>query len=257
LKVFAGLLCAFFVLLLLSAPAQDEDALQDLWKQHLASPDDHGTLLKSCQEFTTAHASDPFLPVVRGLEEWHLLRANRQPEALQMIAQDLALPPGPITGGAQRLALAWTSRLDREQVAAALQTWYRKEVAFPKTLDQVKPLASFPATDRFGKPWNYKLTGFAKVPGFADQKYSLESTVLGDVSDFKEALKLPYASRITAVPVQVLAPEGGAPTVKFKMGASAALIAVGQGAGDLYVAYVGAHLIVLCDYTHWKILPRP
>jgi hypothetical protein len=252
-----GLLLGTFVLLPSHARAQDEGALQDLWKQQVATPDDHDALLKSCQEFTTAHANDPLLPVVRGLTEWHLLRAKRQPEAWPMLGQDLAASGGPVAIGAQRLALAWATRVDREQVAKALQAWYRKEVAYPKTLDLVRPLGTFPAADRFGKPWIYKLTGFAKLPGFTDQKYSLQSPVLGDVSDFQGALQLPYAARISAVPVQVQAAEGGTPTVKFNIAGSAALVGVGQAAGDLYLAYVGAHVIVVCDYTHWRILPRP
>jgi len=237
--------------------AEDEEALQDLWKQHVTTPDDHESIVKACHEFAGGHAGDSLLPVVRGLEEWHLLRANRQPEALQLMAEDLAAGPGPVNEGARRLAQGWMTRLDREQVAGALQGYYRKEVAYPKTLDQVRQATPFPSVDRFGKPWNYKLTGFAKLPGFIDQKYALESAILGDVSDFNGALKLPYAARIVAVPVQVLGPQGGVPTVKFNLAGSAALIGVGQGAGNLYLAYLGAHLIVVCDYTHWKILPRP
>ena len=63
----------------------DEDALQTLWKQQLATPDEHEALIKACHDYAAANAGDPFLPVARGFEEWHLLRANRRPEALQMM----------------------------------------------------------------------------------------------------------------------------------------------------------------------------
>jgi hypothetical protein len=256
--VAAYLLLACFVAFMGSgARAADEDALQELWKQQVAKPDDHDALIKACHEFAAAHASDPFLPIARGLEEWHLLRSNKREDALQLMIADLTPAAGPVNAGAQRLAMGWMSRVDREQVAAALQAYYRKEVAYPKTLDLVRPIAQFPPTDRFGKPWTYKLTGFGKVPGFTDQKYSLQSATLGDVSEFKEAVQLPYASRIVAVPLQVLPAAANTQVVKFKMGGSTAALGTGQGAGDLFLAYVGEHIIVVCDYTHWKILPRP
>ena len=142
--------------------------------------------------------------------------------------------------GARHLAAGWLTRVDREQVAAALQAYYREQIAYPKTLDQLagRP-RSPPPTDRLGKPWNYKLTGFSKVPGFTDQKYSLQSATLGDVSDFKTAVQLPYASRIVAVPLQVLPAPGNTQAVKFNLGGSAAVVGVGQAAGDLFLAYVG------------------
>jgi hypothetical protein len=239
------------------ARAADEAALQDLWKQQLATPDDHEALLKACHDFAAAHAGDPLLPVARGLEEWHLLRANRRPEALAMITADLTPQPGPVSAGAQHLARGWMTRVDREQVAEALQAYYRQQIAYPKSLDQLPETGRPPLVDRLGKPWTYKLTGFAKLPGFTDQKYSLQSATLGDVSDFKTAVALPYAARIVAVPLQVLPAPGNSQAVKFNLGGSAAVIGVGQGGGDLFLAYVGEHILVVCDYTHWKILPRP
>lgn len=240
-----------------TARAADEDALLELWKQHLATPEDHEAVLKACSEFAVEHAVDPLLPIVRGLETWHKLRAGRRSEALQGMATDATAPAGAVHDGARRIALGWITRVDREQVAAALQVYYRKQVAYPKSLDQLPADARPPLNDRFGKPWNYKLTGFAKVPGFADQKYSLQSAALGDTSDFKAAVQLPYAARIAAVPVQILAAPGNTQAVKFNLGGSAAVVGVGQSAGDLYLAFVGAKIVVVCDYTHWKILSRP
>ena len=240
-----------------TARASDEDALLELWKQHTGTPDDHEAVVKACRDFAAAHAADPLLPMVRGIEAWHRLRAGRRGEALQIFAADLTAPPGPVTDGARRVAQGWMTRGDRDQAAAALQAYYGKHVAYPKTLDQLPADGRPPLNDRFGKPWNYKLTGFAKVPGFNDQKYSLQSAVLGDVSDFKGAVALPYAARIVAVPQQVLAAPGNTQAVKFNVAGSAAVVGVGQAAGDLFLAFVGAKIIVVCDYTHWKILPRP
>ena len=240
-----------------TARAAEEDALLELWKQHTGTPDDHEAVVKACRDFAAAHTTDPLLPMVRGIEAWHRLRAGRRGEALQIFAADLTAAPGPVTDGARRVAQGWMTRGDRDQAAAALQAYYGKHVAYPKTLDQLPADGRPPLNDRFGKPWNYKLTGFAKVPGFNDQKYSLQSAVLGDVSDFKGAVALPYAARIVAVPQQVIAAPGNTQAVKFNVAGSAAVVGVGQAAGDLFLAFVGAKIIVVCDYTHWKILPRP
>ena len=257
LLVWAAVLCS------LCARAADEDGLLELWKQHMATPDDHATMMKACRAFAAAHAGDPLLPVVRGFEEWHMLHTGDGREALPMFEAELAAPVGPVTDGARRLALAWLTRSDREKVAAALQGYYRKEIAYPKTLEQLaanpklKTAAQPPLQDRFGKPWNYSLTGFVKLKGFADQKYALRSMVLGDTSDLKFAATLPYGARIAAVPQQVIPAPGNTMAVKFNLAGGTAVVGVGQATGDLHVAFVGAKIVVVCDYMHWKILPRP
>ena len=257
LLVWAVLLCS------ISARAAEEDALLELWKLQMETPDDHEAVITACREFAKAHAGDPLLPVVRGFEAWRTLRAGREPEALKMIEADLAAPAGPVNDGARRLALGWMSRADREQVPPALQAYYRKEAAYPKTLEQLaahpklKSQPQPPWRDRFGKPWDYQLTGFAKLKGFADQKYALRSAVLGDTSELKVVVNLPYASRISAMPQQVIPAPGNTQAVKFNLAGSSAVVGVGQATGDLHVAFVGAKIIVVCDFTHWRILPRP
>ena len=252
------LLCVWMLVVWsVAARAAEEGAVLELWTQHIEAPNDHEAMLKACRDFAKAHPDDPLLPVVRGLEAWHQLRTDHRADALQIMAADLPAPPGPITDGARRIALGWITRVDRESVAAALQAYYRKQVAYPKSLELLPPDPKRPANDRFGKPWNYKLTGFAKVPGFTDQKYSLQSGFLGDTSDFKAAVQLPYAARISATPAQVVAGPANLPAVKFNVAGGAPVIAVGQAAGDLYLAFVGARIVVVCDYTHWKIFSRP
>lgn len=251
--VFILAICACCI----SARAAREEALLDLWEQHMGKPDDHEAAIKACQDFAAAHAGDPLLPVARGFEEWHKLRLGRRAEVLQMFSADLNGPAGPVEEGARRIAQGWLTRADRDDVAAALQMFYRKQVAYPKSLDQLPADARPPMNDRFGKPWIYTLTGFAKVPGFTDQKHSLVSPYLGDVSDFKAALKLPYAARLVGVPQQVQPGAGALRMVKFNLPAGAMTIGAGQASGDFYVAFVGSKIIVVCDYTHWRIFPVP
>lgn len=235
----------------LSARAANEDALLDLWKKHIAKPDDHDAAINECRAFAVANANDPLLPVVHGIEAWHHFRAGREADALRLTEPYASAPASPVNDGARRIALSWLTRLDREKVATALQSHYRKNVAYPKSLDQLA--AGPPLADRFGKPWVYQLTGFAKLRGFTDQKYSLHSATLGDLSTMKAALAVPYASRINAVPAEITAAN-----VRFNIPSKgASLIGVGQAAGELHLTFVGSQFIVVCDFTHWKIFPRP
>jgi hypothetical protein len=45
--------------------------------------------------------------------------------------------------------------------------------------------------------------------------------------------------------------------VRFSLAGKTSVVGVGQATGDLHVAFVGTKIIVVCDYTHWKIFPRP
>lgn len=258
------LVCAlFWSLLLPSAKGADEDALVVLWKRHMATLDDHEAVIAACRDFTASHPEDPLAVVARGIEAWRCLRAGRREEAFAFYSADLALPPSPFNDSARRLATAWLSRLDMEKVAASLRAYYRREIAYPKDLAQISSHPKFknearpPETDRFGKPWVYAPAGFEKLKGFPDQRYTLKSVVLGDLSDLKTAETLPYASRILAVPQRIVAMPDNTSAVSFKTGANTSLSLMGPGTGELHLAFVGYKIIVVCDHTHWKLLPRP
>lgn len=265
-SLLAGFLSAGTALILASVTtsrAADEEGLLSLWKQHMTTPEDHEAVIKACRAFSSARASDPLSPVVRGIEAWHTLRDGRRQEAFAMWEADLGLPPSPLNDCARRLASGWLSRADREKVVSALQAYYRKEVAYPRDLAQIsahprlKNEPKAPDTDRFGKPWSYALTGFQHVKGFPDQKYSLRSVVLGDLSDLKAAEKLPYGAKLLVTPQRVITMPDSTLAVSFSLGATSQLSLVGPGTGDLHLAFVGTKFLVVCDHTHWKILPRP
>lgn len=272
-KAFLGsLACAVAVLLFAWAEAvnaaqavnaADEEGLVGVWRQHMAALENHDLVIKACGAFVAAHPADPLVPVVRGIEAWHKLCDGRRSEASSIWEADLSLPSTPLNDCARRLACGWMSRFDREKVVEALQAYYRKEVAYPKELAQIgnhpalKNETRVPETDRFGKPWNYVLTGFEKTKGFKDQKYSLRSPVLGELSELKMAEKLAYGSRIVAVPQRVVTIPNNAMAISFSVGSGVLLSMLGPGAGDLHLAFIGNKILVVCDHTHWKILPRP
>ena len=73
----------------------------------------------------------------------------------------------------------------------------------------------------------------------------------------QSAASLAYASKITAVPQRVITMPNNTSAVSFNLGKSVSMSMVGPGQGDLHLAFIGAKFIVVCDHTHWKILPRP
>ncbi len=258
-----ALTCALLLSLLPAAKAADEDALVILWKQHMTTQDDHEAVVATCRAFAGSHPDDPLAVVARGIEAWRCLRAGRREEAFALYTADLALPPSPVNDSARRLASAWMTRADMEKVEASLRSFYRREIAYPKDLAQIPSHPKFitenkfPETDRFGKPWVFALTGFEKLKGFPDQRYTLKSAVLGDLSGLKAAEALPYASRILAVPQRIVSMPDNTTAVSFKTGANTSLSRMGPGTGELHLAFVGYKIIVVCDHLHWKLLPRP
>jgi len=245
--------------------AANEAAVLELWKEHLAAPNNHEGIQKACQTFLASNRSDPLVPVVQGIAIWHLLQAGQQEAARRLMEAQLAAPAGAVEDGARLLAKGWLTRLDREKTVAALQLYYRKEVAYPTSLEALAshpgiPAASRPpATDRFDKPWSYRVVGFGTLAGFSNQKYALQSPDLGELSDFRTALQAPYGSSILAAPVQILSLDPANVAVKFadSRNGGAILLSVGTAANGLHLAFVGTQLVAVCNATHWKIFPKP
>jgi hypothetical protein len=256
-------LCFFPLVFLSTVKAADEDGLVALWRQHMTTQDEHEAVIAACRTFTSSNPGDPLCVVARGIEAWRTLRTGRREEAFAIYAADLELPSSPLNDAARRLASAWMTRADRDKVEASLRTYYRKEIAYPRDLAQISSHPKFKnepkptATDRFGKPWIYHPAALEKLKGLSDQRYTLRSEVLGDLSDLKTAEALPYASRILAVPQRIVPMPDNTMAVSFKNGTSTVLSTIGPGTGDLHLAFIGYKIIVVCDLTHWKLLPRP
>lgn len=258
----AFLICGFCVA---SADAANEAGLLKVWNQHMATPQDHESVIKACAFFITDNPSDPLKPIVQDIEAWHQFQSGRDKEASQTMSTHLTGTPDPVNEGASLLAKSWLTRIDRENVVAALQKYYRNEVGYPESLDALYTHAKIPAalhppkTDRFGKPWVYQLNGTQKISGFLNQKYALSSSELGDFSDLKKALAAPYASQIVVKPLQVLPLLGDVTPVKFSTPEKniTVLLTPGKSGKDFYLAYAGAQIIVVCDRMHWKVFPKP
>ena len=248
---------ALVIIGLQGAFAANEAVFLELWKNHERDPSRHEDLIAQCRKFFEANPSDPLRDAAKSLEAWHLLAAGKDAEAWPIFESQAAQP-----GAAARVAKGWLSRRDIQKVAASLKLFYREEIGFPKELAEIPTHPKIPAeshpspTDAFGTPWKYSLSGFEKIPGFENQKYSLECAELGPLSDLKESLKLRYADQIKIKPVGIQPAPGGGSIVNFQDPDSKGVMMMGEGqvAKGIQLAHVGQGILVVCDATHWKVL---
>jgi hypothetical protein len=252
----------------------DERGLWDIWQKQAAAPDDHAGLVAACAEFNKQHSHDPLNGVADTFAAWHLLKMGKGAEATAILKRYARAMSNPLGRGTGILASAWLTRMDREQVRATLQFYYRKEIGYPRTLQDLAAYKGLPIDlkppykDRWDQAWSYRLVGLKTLPGLLDQKYELQSRKLGEGSDLAEALALGYGERIEAKAVGMRSATAGREIVDMLIGArasesysgpkdKASLASVGMWTEGVFLAYVGQRIILVCDYYHWKILVKP
>ena len=277
-RIMTGL-CCILVLGLMSRVATaepNERGLWLLWSQHATNASDHEALLTECQAFTNKNPSDPFVVVGRSLAAWNLLQLGRQAEAVAILKKQLDGSGSPLDGGAASLAKAWLTRLDRERVKAALQFYYRREVRYPRSLDELLAYAPLPKNlapprqDRWGTNWRYTLVGFKSMPGLMDQKYEISAAGLGGGADLAAALAVPYADLIHVRPNRMLSSKPGGEIVEWmterpaseppgaaKPAGQTMALGVNSTAEGMSVVYIGRTILIVHDNYHWKLFVRP
>ena len=236
----------------------DERGLWDVWCIGTNSAFQASEIAKACKKFRTSAPQDPLTVVVSGLEAWnHLKRADTVTATAIFNAM---LVKGTATGlrkAGDEMARSWLTRLDRGQVTSALKESYRRDIEFPASLEAVKApgeKASFPLTDRWGKPWVYRRG--STIKGMETQRYDLESSVLGIRSDIKDALKMGYGERMDLKAVRMV--PGSKNVVEFKTGEGRTLLREEGDRGNIVnLIYVGTYIIVLSDGNHWSVMAKP
>jgi hypothetical protein len=247
--------------------AANESGLWELWELHIEYEEDHERVVAACRTFEGKNSEDPLLPVVHGLEAWHEFRREQPARALRLLKPYSSSGEGWVHRGSEILANAWVTRLQRDRIVEALQHYYRVEIRYPKRLEELAAHSAVPKalhpteTDRWGTRWDYRLVGFDGTPGFLDQRYVLESIHLRGTSDYKKALEVSIEESMRLVPVQV-SDGGEAKVVRFENtdpGGGNEVVALSPGgeAHGVYLAFVGEHLIVICDRLHWAVFRGP
>lgn len=253
----------FFLAFALACQAQsvksDERGLWKVWCAGTNSAFEAAESLDACREFTASAPRDPLVVVVSGFAAWHYLKTGRTSEAVKLFTSLLVEkePATVIQKAGDKMARSWLTRLDREQVASALKKLYLRDIEFPATLEALKSLKDTPlppSTDRWGKPWSYRLE--SAIKGMAQHRYVLESATLAADSDLKKALKRPYADGLQLRAVRMVA--GMADTVELKTSYGMTINRqLGREANNGYLVYLGANILVLSDGNHWSVLPKP
>jgi hypothetical protein len=236
----------------------DEKVLWDVWCSGTNSAFEASEVAETCKKLRTRAPDDPLTVVLSGLEAWNHLKRGDTVTATALF--NAMLVKGPATGlrkAGDEMARTWLTRLDREQVMPLLKEIYRRDIEFPASLEALKSLgdkASYPLTDRWGKPWVYR-KGSA-IKGMESQRFVLESSALGVRSDLKAALKIGYAERMDLKPVRMV--PGLLVVVEFKTADGRTMLREeGNRSNIVNLVYVGTHIIVLSDGNHWRVMAKP
>ena len=262
-----------------AAAEPNENALWLLWNQHTATnAADQEALLAACQTYTNQYSSDPFVLVGQTMTAWNLLRLGRQAEAAAILTRHLARTDTPLENGASHLARSWMTRIDREKVKAALQFYYRREVRYPRSIEELIAYAPLPkdlappGRDRWGANWQYALVGFRSLTGLLDQQYALSAQKLGNGSELAAALAAPYGDMMRVRSIRMLSSKPGGEIVEWLIAPPPAVpadaekakpaertvaLGVNASAEGLSIAHIGRTILIVYDNYHWKLLARP
>jgi hypothetical protein len=130
-------------------------------------------------------------PALAFQKMWIQIRAGLSEEIWRPELERMAKLAGedPCTVGLRELARAWISRLFMRQIDTALLKYYRRQVRFPDSLNDV--LGDIPKAaqlDAWGAPWVYKPVAPSQLK-LAKQRYDLGTARYPLLSSFKDALK--------------------------------------------------------------------
>lgn len=180
----------------LFADTAQDHAFLSVWHIHAANPSNHLQMVAAGRKMMDkASTLGEWLPVVKTLTAWHLLKSGKTADAQRVFESAVLQSPTrhPVYRVADTMSKRWLTRIDADKVVAALRSYYVKNVEFPETLAPIMG-DGIPACDRFGSEWSYSLEGFDRIQGLKNQRYRLFSANSGrETTRLRRALKLPYA----------------------------------------------------------------
>lgn len=240
----------------LAQSAPDEAEAVRVWQAHSRVPADPAAVLVAGTRFEQQYPGSEWLPFVQGLTAWQAMTSGSTQAAVQAWERMAAAgPANPLAEAGRNQALRWLTRLDREQVRAALRTVYRRDVQYPATLEALRALSPPPPlTNRWGRAWTYRLESLQQVKGLSGQRYLLESPGMSGQSDLAAALEKPYRLPVALEPQRVESGAGKRPTLQC---AGNLMIAEGSEYKGLTLVHVGVYSLIFTDADRWFLLPRP
>ncbi len=252
-----------------TAFSAEEKMVWDICKKIEANPEDLSEVIADCEKFMNGRQTDQLAPVVKSVLAWCYFKTGKLQDGVNLLMALEKKRYTPMQKAGSDVAKAWLSRVDIKLTQAALQLYYRKHMKYPEDLQDALDYAlnskyklKAPSTDRWGKKWEYELVGFKKlikVP--KNQKYTISSVLLGQTTDFNQALELPYAEKIKLLPVRMASTVRGKEAVYFVSAddkkKTSININVGGRRMGVTVGFVGKNVIALTEGNHWKMVSRP
>ena len=265
--LYAAVFIAPALVLPVVAADPDELALVALWRNHerlSIVPANHAEVVAQCAQYGKYFPGSSYLPVAHGLAAWHMLAAGQRKDAVAVFDQMISSSTDPVAMAGNQMALRWMTRLDREVVVAALLGYFGDHVVYPESIhvfDNVPLVTRPPLVDRWGRAWKYRLAAFKHLKRAKKQRYILESSELDPLTDLKDALNVPYASRINIKPVSIMAAVPGLNSVMFETTNANPVRAV-MGENGLFqrrITFVRltSSFVLLTDGDHWLLTARP
>jgi hypothetical protein len=238
------------------ADKPDEAALLNLWEKQKQDPENHTAIIQAADVFERTFASSPLVVVARGLAAWHQLKAGDFQEAQRTLDTLASGGVSPLSSAGRDMAFSWLTRMDMRAVKEGLRRVFAENIEYPDTL---APLGNLPAnvrppmTDRWGTPWAYHPGEFKQIKAGDKSSFVLQSTKLGDTSDFERALARPYGGG-EVLTLTTMPPMNGKALLKISgTGGSQILVSEGAVAGRMSFPYSGDAILVLCNGDYWFI----
>jgi hypothetical protein len=255
-----NLLLALFILLASTlcvlAEGTGDQFLAVLFRLHASSPSNDVAVCTAASQTIATLSPGPDRAAARTLLGWRLLRAGKPAEAkpvYQALLDDPASPPA-----FTQLARRWLTRLDRDEVRAALQKAWTDNIQYPSSLDSLaKPLP--PMQDRWGQAWRYRPAVFKRLKTEA-QRYTLESPELGADSDLAAALGRPWPKEPSLRAVAVNTEAGATPVVTFqtlKTPPEKILMTEGKASAGLALVKTGPRAMLIVEGDYVFLIPNP
>lgn len=252
-----AILLPLLLALLLPAPARadaDEDLFGRLFQLHLTNAAADAAMAAQAARTADSLPPGPYRSAARALQGWRLLRAGKTADARAAYAALLADPATPAS--LAELARRWLTRLDLEQVRAALRTAWIRDIRYPESLEQL-PEPRPPLKDRWDRPWSYRVRASKRL-GAEGQTYDLQSTALGADSALAPALARPWPD---ALPVRILSVAGANPVVTFEtippLAPHRPALSEGKSWNGLVLVKVGPKALLLVQGDHLFLPLKP
>jgi len=255
-------LSCFFLIGVAYASGADvpiESRVRKLWNYARAGSTNHIEILSACAHFERDPSAASFFPVSRGIAAWAETSEGRLERARKLWGRLSTSGSSAMANSANEMSRRWQTRLDRENIKAALQRYYLREIEYPRRLKKLQDTEgdfAIELLDRWQRPWVYRAQTPEHLPGALQQTYLLDSERMGDKSDLGAALGPRYGGDFQLRVKQLRTLEAGNKEVTLYDEALDLDVVLTQrfGSGQLELTYVGTTIVIVSSGDHWIVV---